>query len=113
LSIGEIVFTGRVDEKENKRLQKMLEGFKKVPGIRVVKDFVMVTGEGTSRINLTEKFPVTGYSKGDDSDFFVVIGGRILGEGDTLDGMAITKIGANSVFLEKEGFKFQINYKPE
>jgi type III secretion system YscD/HrpQ family protein len=113
LSNGEIVFTGRVDEKENKRLQKMLEGFKKVPGIRVVKDFVMVTGEGTSRINLTEKFPVTGYSKGDDSDFFVVIGGRILGEGDTLDGMAITKIGANSVFLEKEGFKFQINYKPE
>ncbi|NGX46069.1 MAG: Glycogen accumulation regulator GarA [Chlamydiae bacterium] len=113
LSNGEVVFTGRVDEKENKRLQKMIEDFKKVPGVRVVKDFVMVTSADTSRINLTSKFPVTGYSKGDDSDFFVVIGGRILGEGDTLDGMAITKIGDRSVYLEKEGFKFQINYKPE
>ncbi|NGX59406.1 MAG: Glycogen accumulation regulator GarA [Chlamydiae bacterium] len=110
LSNGEIVFSGRVDEKEKRSFSTLLGDFKKIPGIRVMKNYVIVTTGETSRVDLSESYKVTGFSKRDNKDFFVVINGRILGQGDLLDGMQISKINPRMVFLEKEGIKYRINY---
>lgn len=110
LSNGEIVFTGRIDEKEKRPYNALLNDFKKIPGIRVIKNYVVVTTGDTSRVDLSGDYRITGYSKKDDKDYFVVINGKILGQGDVLDGMMITQINPKMVFLEKEGVKFRINY---
>lgn len=110
LSNGEIVFTGRIDEKEKRPYTMLLSDFKKIPGVRVIKNYVIVTTGDTSRVDLSSGYRITGYSKRDEKDYFVVINGRILGQGDVLDGMMITKIDPKIVFLEKEGVKFRINY---
>lgn len=110
LSNGEVVFTGRVDEREKKTLDMLIEAFSGLPGVRLVKNFVAVTTGDTSRIDISSDFRITGYSKRDDKDFFVVINGRILGTGDVLDGMKITNIKPKVVLLEKEGVKFRIDF---
>ena len=110
LSNGEIVFSGRIDEKGKRPFNNLLDDFKKIPGIRVVQNFVIVTSGDISRIDLTNDYKITGFSKRDNKDFFVVINGRILGNGDLLDGMQITKIDPRMVFLQKEGIKYRINY---
>lgn len=110
LSNGEIVFSGRIDEREKRPYTALLNDFKKIPGIRVIKNYVIVTTGDTSRVDLSGDYRITGYSKRDDKDYFVVINGKILGQGDILDGMMITKIDPKMVFLEKEGVKFRINY---
>lgn len=110
LSNGEVVFTGRIDERKERKFNSLLEDFKDVPGIRFVKSFVIVTTGDTSRMDLSKDFKVTGFSKRDEKDFYVVINGKILGQGDTLDGMLITKILPKMLLLEKEGIKYRINY---
>ena len=110
LSNGEIVFSGRIDDKQNRMFMGLLSDFKKIPGIRVVKNYVVVTSGDTSRIDISKDFKVTGYSKRDDKDFFVVINGKILSPGDMLDGMLITNIKPKMVLLEKEGVQFRIDY---
>ncbi|MDN3505973.1 MAG: type III secretion system inner membrane ring subunit SctD [Simkaniaceae bacterium] len=110
LSNGEIVLSGRIDEKEKHPFNGLLGEFKNIPGIRTIKNYVVVTSGDTSRVDLSKDFSVTGYSKRDNKDLFVVINGRILGIGDLLDGMLITKIDPRMIFLEKEGVKYRINY---
>jgi len=110
LSNGEIILSGRIDEKEKSPFASLLEDFKKIPGIRTIKNYVAVSSGDTSRMDISKDFRVTGYSKRDNKDLFVVINGRILGLGDLLDGMLITKIDPRMIFLEKEGVKFRINY---
>lgn len=110
LSGGEVVFSGRIGDKEEPAFSSLVETLKKLPGIRVVKNYVVSSVGESSRINLTKDFRVTGYSKRDDKDMFVVINGKILGLGDLLDGMLITKIDPQMVLLEKEGIKFRIDY---
>jgi hypothetical protein len=40
----------------------------------------------------------------------VVINGRILRKGDSLDGMLITTIQSNVIYLEKGGVKYRIDF---
>jgi type III secretion system YscD/HrpQ family protein len=110
LSDGELVLSGRVDEKASGHYHDMVKEFKAIPGIRVVKDFAIITSADTSRHDLSEQYQISGFSKKDDKESFVVINGRILSKGDMLDGMTITGIQANVVLLEKDGLKFKINY---
>lgn len=113
LSNGEVVFTGMIDERQERKFNSLLADFKDIPGIRLVKNFVITSRGDTSRKDITKQFTVTGFSKRDDKDFYVVIGGKILGKGDMLDGMLITKIYPKMVLLEKDGVKFKINYNFE
>jgi alanine-alpha-ketoisovalerate/valine-pyruvate aminotransferase len=53
---------------------------------------------------------VSGYSKGDNKDFFVVINGKILGTGDRLNEMLITEIKPRVVLLEKGPMKYKIDF---
>ena len=78
--------------------------------MRLVKNFVVFTSETTSVIDLTSKYKVTGSSRLGNKSQYVVINGKILSAGESLDGMKIMEIAENSVFLEKDGIKYKINY---
>jgi type III secretion system YscD/HrpQ family protein len=110
LSNGELVLAGRVDQKQSSSFGDMVDQLKSVKGVRMVKNFVIFTTAETSRIDISEQYQVSGYSKKDDQNMFVVINGKILSVGETVDGMMITNIMPNMVFLEKDGLKFRINY---
>lgn len=113
LKDGELVLAGRVDGQMASTYHHLLEHFKTIHGIRQVRNFVILTTADTSRIDLSQHYQVTGYSKKDDQSYFVVINGRIVAPGDTLDGMAITEVLPKEVLLEKDGLKFKINYNQQ
>lgn len=99
LSNGEVVLGGRIEKERKSGLDKLVNQFEKIQGVRMVKNFVLVTSEDMSRINVSEQYMVTGFSKRDEKDFFVVVNGRIVGKGDQIDGMKITAIIPKTVQL--------------
>jgi type III secretion system YscD/HrpQ family protein len=110
LSNGEVILSGRTDKGHNEKLVSLLPLIKALPGVRIVKNFVVITTEDTSRSDISDQYQVTGYSKRDEKDYYVVINGRIIGNGDILDGMKVTGVKHNLVLLEKDGVKYKINY---
>ncbi len=110
LSDGELVLAGRVDQKKSYSFHEEVDRFKALKGIRIVKNFVVYTSSETSRIDISTQYQVSGYSKKDEENKFVVINGKILSLGDMIDGMTITSILPTIVLLEKDGLKFRINY---
>lgn len=110
ISNGEIVLAGRVDQQKSSAFTDIVDQMKSLRGVRTVKNFVIFTTADTSRIDISSQYQVSGYSKKDDQNMFVVINGKILKDGDVIDGMKITGILPNMVLLEKDGLKFRINY---
>ncbi len=110
LNNGDLVLTGRVDQQQATQFTGTVEQFKALNGIRMVKNFVVYTTAESSRIDLSQQYQVSGYSKKDNENMFVVINGRILSLGENLDGMTITNIMPSMILLEKDGLKFRINY---
>jgi type III secretion system YscD/HrpQ family protein len=110
LTDGDLILSGRIDGKDEARFHILVKDFQKLGGIRMVKNFVIMTTEASSLVDLSDKYRVMGYSKKDGENQFVVINGKILTLGDALDGMTITEISQNMVLLEKDGLKFKINY---
>jgi type III secretion system YscD/HrpQ family protein len=110
LSNGELVLTGRIDEKHKLSYDEMLNHLKGLMGVRTVKNFVVLSTAESSRIDISDKYAVTGLSKKDAHSLFVLINGKIVGKGDILDGMTITSIQTGMILLEKDGLKFRINY---
>ncbi len=110
LSNGELVLSGRIDDKQGPAFSQLVDAFKALRGIRMVKNFVVLSTIDSSRVDLSDKYRITGASKKDGVSYSVVVNGKILGKGDLLDGMLITSIEPNIVFLEKDGSKFKINY---
>lgn len=107
---GEVVFSGRVDGKDSSRFEHLVKEVKALPGIRILKNYVVFTNEDSSLVDLSPKYQVMGFSKKDGTNQFVVINGKILTSGDLLDGMVITLISPSMILLEKDGLKFKINY---
>jgi hypothetical protein len=110
LNNGEIVFTGRLDENEQKNFLSFLTELEKNSGIRQIKNFVVMGHESSSRIDLTSRYAVNGTSKFGNVNQFILINGKILTVGDSLDGMSITDINKRSIFLDKDGMKYKIDY---
>lgn len=110
LSNGEVVLAGRADQKDSSDFADVVDVMKNLKGVRTVKNFVIFTTADTSRIDISAQYKVSGYSKKDDENMFVVINGKIFSIGETVDGMTITSIQSNMVLLEKDGLKFRINY---
>lgn len=110
LSNGELVLAGRVDQKHAHPFDSTVDHLKALKGVRSVKNFVIYTAAESSRIDLSAQYAVSGYSKKDDHNLFIVINGKILKLGDTIDGMLVTEIMPTMVLLEKDGLKFRINY---
>lgn len=107
---GDLVLAGRVGKNKDMTLSELVADFKKVPGIREVRNYAIVTTAEAEQTDLSSQFTITGYSKRDEMDYYVVINGKILGQGDLLEGMLITSIKPKMVLLEKDGQHFRIDY---
>jgi type III secretion system YscD/HrpQ family protein len=110
LSNGELILSGRVDNKDRASCENLLTELKNIKGIRLIKNFIVYTSESSSLVDLSSNYKVLGFSKKDGEPSNVVINGKILGAGDLLDEMKITEITGNMIVLEKDGLKFKINY---
>jgi type III secretion system YscD/HrpQ family protein len=107
---GEIVLSGRIEQGQEKVYNSLLKELDQIPGIRHIKNFVVFTTHSSARLDVSSRFKVTGTSKLGDLNQFILINGKILSTGDLLEGMVITAINPTSVFLEKEGIKYKIDY---
>lgn len=107
---GELILAGRIGSNYESQFNTMMSTLKKVRGIRLVKNFIVFTKPTNEVVNITSKYQVTGSSKLGNINQYVVINGKILSNGDSLDGMQITNIEENAIFLEKDGIKYLINY---
>ena len=113
LANGELILSGRVGSNMQKEFNETILILKKMKGIRLVKNFVVFTAPTNQMIDLSSKYKVTGSSKYGKVNQYIVINGKILSKGDTLDGMDITHIDQNTIFLEKDGVKYKINYNQQ
>lgn len=113
-SAGDLVLTGYVSSTSTYEFQQLVSSFQEIPGVRSIKNFVVAVSPEQGVIDLNKRFPekyrVTGFSKHGDVNINVVINGRILTRGDQIDGMTITSIQPHTIFLEKDGLKYKIEY---
>ena len=108
---GEVTLTGFIPASKSKEFTLLANSFEKMNGIRSVKNFVVeLNNSNLSIINLTQNYRISGSSFHDNAPVNVIINGRILTKGDNLDGMTITEIERQTVFLEKDGVKYKIDY---
>ncbi|AAP04782.1 type III secretion system inner membrane ring subunit SctD [Chlamydia caviae] len=111
---GEVVLTGYVNNADGEKFRSVVQEISSIPGVRLVKNFVVLLPVEEGIIDLNLRYPsryrVTGYSKYGDVSINVVVNGRILTRGDVIDGMTVTSIQPNCIFLEKEGLKYKIEY---
>jgi type III secretion system YscD/HrpQ family protein len=110
MSNGELSLNGGVPVVKMAEWKKILDTFKGIPGVRVVKNFVVEQAAEASMVNISDKYEVTGSSHQGGMNLNVVINGRILSRGDILDGMTITSIKPTAIYLEKEGVKYRIDF---
>ena len=109
LENGEVSLSGAISSNSGTAFSKLLTDIKAIPGVRTVLSFVSEAAGDQSTINISDRYQVTGYSA-QGKNINVVINGRILTKGDSLDGMTITEITPMSIYLEKEGFKYRIDF---
>jgi type III secretion system YscD/HrpQ family protein len=109
LKEGELILTGTVGKSQTKQYQEILTVVKTLPGIRQVTSYVTEAASEQAEINISDRYQITGFSAL-GKNFSVVINGKIVTKGDTIDGMTIIEIRHNSVLLEKDGFKYRIDF---
>ena len=109
LSGGNLTLAGSIGQGMKDRFTKLVTVFKSIPGVRSVQVLVSEAGQREAVVDLTSKYTVTGYSKAGNR-VSVVINGRILAPGDMLDGMLITDVTRDRVFLEKNGVKYKVDF---
>lgn len=107
---GRLILSGRAHEDHKQKLEKLVSEMEKIHGIRTTKNFVIFTTKSSIAIDITNKYQVMGSSKHGDQAQFVLINSRILGVGDTLDGMTISSIVGKEIFLHKDGVKYKIDF---
>lgn len=109
MSNGELTLTGVIPSSKKAAYQKTLKEFQEIRGLRSVRNLVTEQAVSESVINISDRYVITGVSRADNKRLNVVINGRILAEGDILDGMKITNIQNNAVYLERDGIKYRID----
>lgn len=109
-SNGELILSGRVPSNQEGRYHDVISVLKKIKGIRMVKNFAIISKPSSDIIDVSSKYTVTGSSKYGKVNQYVVINGKILSVGSDLDGMKVIKMENNTIFLEKGGVKYKINY---
>lgn len=108
-SDGELILTGGVPAGKQDAFAELLTEFKKIPGVRQVRSQVANLVTDQSTINISDRYEVSGYSK-QGRVINVMVNGRIITTGDTLDGMTINSISPNTILLEKDGVTYRIDY---
>lgn len=110
LTRGDLVLSGLYDHKKESSYQHLLKTFSKIPSITSVKNFAIPTSSKLAAINLSSHYQVNGVSTHDHKGFNAILNGKIYTLGDLVDGMHIIEIEANTIFLEKDGIKYRIDY---
>ena len=110
LAQGDVVLSGKIPEAHAETFDQLQKRLRHLPGIRSVKAFVVYSNQDSSRVDISTQYAITGFSKSDHDNYYVVINGKIVGNGDNIDGMLITQVTPEHVLLEKDGLKFLINY---
>lgn len=110
LTGGKLVLSGSFDRNKTKAFNEVLEELKKTPGIYSIKNLAISSSETDARIDLSNKYKITGWAKYDGTNFSVVANGKIITTGDLLDGMVVTAINEKAVLLKKADLKYKINY---
>lgn len=105
----EVTLSGNIPAEKSNDLTAIIDKIKLIPGVRIVNNQVSFQTAETGIIDVSDHYQVTGKSKIGDK-LTVVINGRILSEGDELDGMDIQKITPDRISLEKDGVKYRIDY---
>jgi type III secretion system YscD/HrpQ family protein len=106
---GDVLIRGNIPNGSSTIYNGLVSEIKKVQGVRTVLSQVTEVAPEQTLINITDKYPVTGYSL-QGKKLQVVINGRILMKGDIIDGMTITDIRPHVVYLEKEGVRYRIDF---
>lgn len=109
MSNGHVTLSGAGLSENLGAIKQIITKTKQIPGVRAVTDAVQVQAQEAGIINLSGQYRVGGSSRAGDK-FTVLIGGRLLSEGDDLGGRTITKITDKTVFLEQNGTKYRIDY---
>lgn len=109
LNRGELILTGGISKEKKEAFDQLIEKFRLIPGIRAVQSQVTISGQDQAIIDLTSKYKITGYSQ-QKGNVSVVINGRIVSRGDSLDGMSIINITPTTIFLEHNGVTYKIDY---
>lgn len=109
ISNGAVQLSGSIQPEREKELVDIIDKIKQIQGVRIVNNNVEAKTVETGINNLTGHYSITGKSR-IGNKYKVIIQGRILSEGDDLDGMTITQISPNQVNLEKGKDRFRIDY---
>jgi type III secretion system YscD/HrpQ family protein len=107
---NELVLSGRYNEKEKDEFYKLISELKKTNGITYIKNLALPSSQEMARIDITNKYKITGYATADGMDISVVANGKIVTIGDLLDGLLITQIEPSEIYLEKDEIKYKIGY---
>ena len=110
MSQGEITLTGFIPTGKTDIFSTVISNIRDISGVREVKNYVAELAGEQSMVNLTDRYEVTGHSEQGRGNISVIINGRVLARGDTLDGMLITTIKPNVIFLEKDAIKYRIEF---
>lgn len=105
-----LTLSGGIPAGKEADYNRIIEQAKAIPGIRDVRSYVNELPAEATLVNISDKYKVSGASNQGGVNLSVVINGRIVSRGDSLDGMTITSIKPNVIFLEKEGIKYRIDY---
>ncbi|MEM1283483.1 MAG: type III secretion system inner membrane ring subunit SctD [Chlamydiota bacterium] len=108
---GDVILQGVIPNSLHDSFEKVLTEISKIPGVRNVQDYVTEIAQAKSTIDITDRYLVTGVSR-TGGNVSVVIDGRIVSKGDILDGMTITEITTQAVFLERDNVNYRIDLRP-
>lgn len=109
---GDVTLTGNIPFGQRAGFDQAIASIKEISGVRNINNLVAELPTEEAVVNLSENYRVTGSSTTGGGNISVVLKGKILSKNDVLDGMRITQITQSTIFLEKEGTKYRIDYNP-
>lgn len=109
VSNGLVTLNGNIATIQTPLLNDILSKIKQIPGVTSVQNYTVALEVQEVTINISDRYRVSGSSQL-GGRFSVVIDGKILSVGDTLDGMRITEINAHVIFLQKGEMRYRIDY---
>lgn len=107
---GEINLTGDFPSDKTDEFNSVVQQIKDIQGVRVVNNLTKSQAPEMGIINISDQYEVTGQSRLGEK-YTVVVNGRILSEGDIIDGMTISRITPNTIFLNQGDLKYRIDYR--
>jgi type III secretion system YscD/HrpQ family protein len=110
LSNGEVVLVGNYSDKMEHEYDALLKTLNGISGVASVKNYAIATHPNLAAINVSDQFQVSGSSLHGKEGYSVVLNGKMYTLGDTVSGLKITTILANTILLEKDGIKYKIDY---